>query len=304
MIDWPSYNRSLVRRGEVLFSYDFLDTWGYELDRMNEGKKGKPFVFPNSFILVIGYIRYSFHLPYRQTEGIINATGKRLPSNSPSYGHICKRINRLNIDIKRDKTVDDDDDDDDYIIVSIDSTGIKVTNRGQWMSEKWNKQNKRGYLKIHVAVDIKTKEILALEVTDEKTHDGKMLRKLVNHVLDVSREPNKIKVKSVLADRAYDSNTNFRYLEDKKIKPGVKVRKNSVVSPKNNILRNKEAIQQQTKDLLKWKKKRKCGHRWMAETVFSSIKRMFGEHTSATKFKNMVKEMMIKVSLYNLFRRI
>ena len=36
--------------------------------------------------------------------------------------------------------------------------------------------------------------------------------------------------------------TNFRYLEDKKIKPGIKVRKNSVVSPRNNRLRNKEAI--------------------------------------------------------------
>jgi len=40
------------------------------------------------------------------------------------------------------------------------------------------------------------------------------------------------------------------------------------------------------------------------ETVFSSIKRMFGEYVSATRFQNMVKEMMIlKVSLYNLFRR-
>jgi outer membrane protein assembly factor BamA len=47
------------------------------------------------------------------------------------------------------------------------------------------------------------------------------------------------------------------------------------------------------------------GKRWMAkETVFSSIKRMFGEYVSATRFQNMVKEMMIlKVSLYNLFRR-
>lgn len=299
MIDWPSYNRSLVRRGEILFSYDFLDTWSHELEGMNEGKKGKPFVFPNSFILVIGYIRYSFHLPYRQTEGIIKATGKRLPSNSPSYGHICKRINRLNIDIKRDKTVDDDD----YIIVSIDSTGIKVTNRGQWMCEKWNAQNKRGYLKIHVAVDIKTKEILAFEVTDEKVHDGRMLRKLVNHVLDSSSEPNTIRIKSVLADGAYDSNTNFRYLEQKGIIPGIKVRKNSIVSPRNNMLRNKEVIRQ-TKDLLKWKRKRKYGHRWMAETAFSTIKRTFGEHTSVTRFDNMVKEMMIKVSLYNLFRRI
>jgi uncharacterized protein YwbE len=151
--------------------------------------------------------------------------------------------------------------DDDDIIVSIDSTGIKVTNRGQWMDEKWNTQNKRGYLKIHVAVNIKTKEILAIEVTDEKTHDGKMLRKLVNHVLtSSSREPNTIKVKSILADGAYDSNTNFKYLQEKKITPAIKVRRNSIVSPKNNRLRNRES-RIQTKDLLKWKKKRKYGQR-------------------------------------------
>jgi transposase len=299
VVDWPSYNRSLVRRGEILFSYDFLDTWGYELERMNEGKKGKPFTFPDSFILVIGYIRYSFHLPYRQTEGIIKATRKRLPANPPSYGQICKRINRLNIEIKRDKLDDDNDD----IIVSIDSTGIKVTNRGQWMDEKWNTQNRKGYLKIHVAVDIKTKEILALEVTDEKVHDGRMLKKLVDHVLDSSSsESNMTKVKSVLADGAYDSNNNFQYLENKRIKPGIKVRKNSIISCKNNSFRNKQVIPQ-SKDFLKWKKKRKYGCRWIAETAFSSIKRTFGEQVSATRFQNMVKEIMIKVLLYNLFRR-
>lgn len=301
MIDWPSYNRSLVRRGEILFSYDFLDTWGYELEKMNENKMGKPFTFPNSFILAIGYIRYSFHLPYRQTEGIIRATGKNLPEKPPSYGHICKRINRLNINITNDNTDDGDDD----IIIAIDSTGIKVTNRGQWMDEKWNKQNKKGYLKIHVAVNIKTKEILALEVTDEKIHDGKMLGKLINHVLDSSsREPNTTKIKSILADGAYDSNNDFQHLEEKKINPGIKVRKNSIFSIRNNRLRNKEVIRQSKEDLLKWKKKRKYGHRWMAETAFSTIKRIFGEYVSATRFQNMVKEMTIKVSLYNLFRRI
>jgi len=294
VIDWPSYNRSLVQRGEILFSYDILDTWSYELERMNKNKKGKPFTFPDSFILAIGYIRTSFHLPYRQTEGIVKATGKRLPAN-PSYGHICKRINKLTIDTKKYK-IDDDDD----LIISIDSTGIKVTNRGQWMDEKWNVQNRKGYLKIHVAVNIKTKEILALIVTDGKVHDVKILKKLVNNVLD---NQDKKKIKSVLADGAYDSNTNFEYLQEKKITPAIKVRRNSIVSPKNSRLRNRES-RLQTKDLLKWKEKRKYGQRWMAETAFSSIKRMFGEYTSATKFQNMLKEMMIKVSLYNLFRRI
>ncbi len=36
------------------------------------------------------------------------------------------------------------------------------------MSDKWGLGKKKGYLKIHVAVNIKTKEIIALEVTDEK----------------------------------------------------------------------------------------------------------------------------------------
>jgi hypothetical protein len=36
------------------------------------------------------------------------------------------------------------------------------------MQDKWDVKNKKGYLKIYVDVNIKTKQILALEVTDEK----------------------------------------------------------------------------------------------------------------------------------------
>ncbi len=131
-------------------------------------------------------------------------------------------------------TMIEKDDDDKYTIIAADSTGIKITNReGQWMNEKWNVQRK-GYLKIHVAVNIKTKEILALEVTNEKVHDGRrMLTKLVNHVLD----NHATKIESVfLADGAHDTNRNFRYLEENGITPGIKVRKNSVISIRNNRL--------------------------------------------------------------------
>jgi Transposase DDE domain len=80
----------------------------------------------------------------------------------------------------------------------------------------------------YVAVNIKTNEILALEVTDEKVHDSKMLKKLVNQVLKI--KPHRIRIRSVLADGAHDTNKNFQYLEDKRITPGIKVRKNSIVS--------------------------------------------------------------------------
>jgi hypothetical protein len=39
----------------------------------------------------------------------------------------------------------------------------------------------------------------------------------------------------------------------------------------------------------------------MVETVFSCIKRMFGEYVNAKKFYNMTKELIIKASLYNMF---
>ena len=53
------------------------------------------------------------------------------------------------------------------------------------------------------------------------------------------------------------------------------------------------------------KEKRIWARRWMADkTAFLSVKRMFGEYMYLQKFQNMVKEMMMKVSLYNLFRRL
>ncbi len=41
------------------------------------------------------------------------------------------------------------------------------------------------------------------------------------------------------------------------------------------------------------------GQRWIVETVFSSIKRMFGEYVYSVRLKNMIQEMMLKASLYN-----
>ncbi len=47
----------------------FIDNWHIELEKMNEGKKGRKFVYPDSFIKLLGYMRAYFHLPYRQTDG-------------------------------------------------------------------------------------------------------------------------------------------------------------------------------------------------------------------------------------------
>ena len=45
------------------------------------------------------------------------------------------------------------------------------------------------------------------------------------------------------------------------------------------------------------------GKRWIAETVFSCMKRMFvEEYVTVIRFKNIINEILLKVSLYNWFK--
>jgi predicted urease superfamily metal-dependent hydrolase len=136
-----------------------------------------------------------------------------------------------------------------------------------------------------------------LEVTSEEVHDNKMLKKIVDNA---SKNND---VKRILADGTYDSKKNFQYLYDNSIEAAIKVRKNSTGRSMGCYPR-KIVVLQQLKDFNKWKDSVSYGYRWMVETVFSSFKRMFGEHVSARKFPNMAKELILKASLYNMFTTI
>ena len=114
---------------------------------MNQDKVGEPFHYPNTFLLLLGYAKAYFHLPYRQTEGITQAHANGKVPSIPNYTTINRRINRLNIKIK--DIMYDKEFEDEYIVIAIDSTGIKVTNRGQWIREKWHIKNKKVFENTH-----------------------------------------------------------------------------------------------------------------------------------------------------------
>ncbi len=134
-----------------------------------------------------------------------------------------------------------------------------------------------------------------MEVTKENVHDGKILKELVHNA------SNNNNIQKVLADGAYDSKDNFRYLEELKITPVIKVRKNSSIKNNINCIPRKLSVIEQFKDIKRWKKKHRYGMRWMVESAFSSIKRTFGEHVSSVKWNNIVNELMLKASIYNTF---
>ena len=130
------------------------------------------------------------------------------------------------------------------------------------------------------------------------------MKQLIEQVLNNNHN---IKIKSFIGDAgAYDSNENFKYLNDKRIRPIIKVKRNSIISSTRITRYGIKKLDFKQKIITNGKRKESMDNEWMAKetAAFSSIKRMFGEYTSLLSGFKLVKEMTMKVSLYNLFRRI
>lgn len=286
--DWKKYNRELVRRGELLIGFDFLGNWDRELKRMNKGKRGKPFEYPEGFVKFLAPVRVFFHMPFRQEEGFVEALAKLLPKlKVPDYSTIYRRVSAFVPEFERSLA-----DQDEEVVIAVDSSGIKVTPKGEWVRGQ-GKRKRKGYLKIHLAVDVKTKQILAMEVTDERVADSDQFELLVK---DARRVANVVKV---LGDGAYDSKEIFEYLEAEGITAGIRPRKSSSGKARGCWPRMR-AVREFLEGEKRWSRKVGYGKRRMVESTFSSLKRTFGEFASAKKFSNMIQEMKLKAFTYNL----
>jgi hypothetical protein len=104
-----------------------------------------------------------------------------------------------------------------------------------------------------------------------------------------------------LACGAYDSKANFRLLADRAIDPLIRVRKNASLKGGGYMPRKFAVVFQLGNP--EWRRENGYGCRWMVESAFSSVKWVFGEYICAVKWPNIVKELVLKASIYNLFMK-
>ena len=285
--DWNGYNEALVKRGLILLDLDFVAGWSRELNAMNTRKEGARYRYPESFIKLLAVV-HAYVLPYRQLEGFMRGLSQYVDGlKAPDYTTIWWRIARMKVDLA--STVDLDKD----VTIAVDSSGIKVTNRGEWIHKKWRVQ--RGFIKMHIAVDTKTKQILAIEVTKENVGDGKMFGRLMKGSASVAG------VKRVIGDGAYDSRSNFLQASVMNVEALIRVRKNASSRLHGCMPRRLAVMEQLGND--DWRRESGYGYRWMAESAFSCLKRTFGEFICAVKWPNIVRELLLKASIYNLFMK-
>lgn len=69
----------MVRRGEFSLALEFIEQWDDLLARMNAGKRGRPFQYPEPFIAWMACIHVFLQMPYRQMEGFVRQLATFIP---------------------------------------------------------------------------------------------------------------------------------------------------------------------------------------------------------------------------------
>ena len=227
------YNRSLVNRIEDLMDPSFLMDWKALLKENNEGKRGHPYRTPTAFITFLAKLRAMYGVPFRSLESIARIFSRITGIRSVCYTSIFRRIRKIVPAISDSHGIPVD--------CAVDSTGFKITIRGDYLGTKWKKPRK-GWSKLHAVISIHNVSVLSFAITDEHVHDAKAGKELLKSV--------KERIKRIFADMGYDSRAIFnKFGENTVILP----RKNT--SSKNRRSPSRSKIVRQVKRTLEkeWK---------------------------------------------------
>ena len=292
---WHDYNESLIERGHILMDIGFIKSWNKEIRNMNQGKVGAPFEYSNSYIHFLAFLKIGFKITYRTVQGIVRGLSDYIRIEEMHFTHIRRRILKIKPSVVN-LDLDDDDRDKKTITLIVDTSGLTITKKGDYIEQKWIRKKKE-FIKLHSAVDAKSKKIVSFRITKGNVHDSKKFSPMIR---EVSKE---YEINKVYADKAHDNRRSFNLLDDLNIEPAINIRKNASTITKTKAcpLRAKEIVLIKKLGYNGWKRLKDTGKRWIAEIVFSSLKRVLGEDLLSKKFKAQEVEAGLKVMLYNKF---
>ena len=182
-------------------------------------------------------------------------------------------------------------------IIIVDSTGFEEVYSSFYYEKRIQREGKRKkFVKTSIAVEYKSRLVLDVYAEEGHKHDIKMLEEHLR-VLDLN------KWKYFIGDKAYDSYKLREFLKSKGISFIVPRREygESGYSPlyeggrkRLEELRRRREERDREFDPFLYSKRN------IVESVFSSIKRRMGGFVRSVKGKNKVKEVYLKVIVYNL----
>ena len=284
--NWHKYNQDLVKRGSITF---FIDSKALT-EKPEENKRGRPRLFSHPLIHLLLVLKIQYRLTYRTLEGFAKSMLPHIQADIflPTYSLICKRASKLEallprLSSRRPK------------VVLLDATGIKVYGEGEWKVKMHGVSKRRKWIKLHIAVDEKTQEIIRLEVTKGHEADCKVGPKIIENLPK--------SVDTVIGDGGYDTKRCRQAIYQMGAKELIPPRKNSRLSPvlvrRNNALLEIKGLggDQLAREI--WGKLTGYSRRAIAETSFSRLKRLYGERFFSKKVETQKVEGHIKCKMLN-----
>ena len=185
----PDYDAALRQRGSltVWFTEEAIAAWRAE-PRTTPG--GQPHYSALAITTALT-MRAVFRLALRQTEGLIGSVIALLglDLSVPDYSTLSRRSKTLRIPpLNRCGT--------GPLHLLVDSTGLKLGGAGEWRVEKHGTSRRRSWRKLHIGIDGKSGEILAIELTGKEIDDAARSGALLDQITDP--------IASFTADGAYD----------------------------------------------------------------------------------------------------
>jgi DDE family transposase len=283
--NWKDYNKALVGRGSLTIWFDTQsqDQW---LNHSKTDRRGRPNKYADAAIVCCLTLREVFHLPLRQTQGLVCSILRLLniDLSAPHYSILSRRGGRLNVKLGSHP--------EKIKHLVFDASGLKVFGEGEWKVRLHKAEKRRTWRKLHISIDADTQQVITAVVTGKGVVDPRMMPRQLKQV--------EARVENVYGDGAFDSRDCYRAIHQKGAKAIIPPREGSTTW-KDEYLADRNSNVGGVEELgdKEWKKQVGYHKRSLVETAFFRLKTIFSDKLRGRGEDRQTTEAMIRCAALN-----
>ena len=293
-IDWSAYEAKAVLRGNLMLfiSPELAKSW-YPSYENSSRKSGGQTIYTDRCIEDVMALKYLFGISYRHLEGLIRGLlsfGELSHLPSPDRSTINDRARVMKLKLPKLTNPKGG------YVVSLDLTGLKIHGQGEWNRKKHKQKDRANWVKVHIAIDNASMQILAVEATADDVQDPEVFATLID---GLPTTPG-----TVMGDGAYDTFDAYKRASDDGFKLVVPPRDNAVINSKftdpHILVRNSQVEYYQQHGIYAWANKNNYWDRNLVETTMSRFVTTFSDRLSSRTVQAQKNEIVMKCHILNI----
>ena len=177
--NWPAYDASLRQRGSltVWFTNEAVAAWAAEPRTTRSGQSR----YSPLAILTALTLRAVFRLAYWQAEGLLGSIVGLFGLDLPVPDHTTLSRRAATLEVPRPQRPSTGVGDPEPLHLLVDSTGLKLCGKGEWLLEKHGTTTGRSWRMLHLGVEAGTGRIVASTLTSKNVDDASQVDPLLDH---------------------------------------------------------------------------------------------------------------------------